>query len=201
MSSSGHTTWAGASGSRTKKDSQWVISIPLFALEGVSSAMAYTLWHRGVLIGETEFEDSEHAAQGNGRIHLAGAFCPTPYGRTLLPRLCGILTAASELKEEMARRGIDADEADGEQIEDLFETTAAGAHIVDIGRVLTEVELRYPGGTRLIVASMGFMDLAELASLSRKRDGREMSDTPLLPPGAPEFLVSVTLRGLSCAVH
>ena len=178
-----------------------MISILLFALERVFSAMTYTLWHRGVLIGQTKFEDSERAPQENGRLHLAGVFSPTAYGRRLLPRLCGILAAASELKDELARRGIDADEADGEQIEQVFDTIAAGARILDIGEALSEVELRDPGGTRLVVSSMGFMDVAELASLSRKLAGRELLDTQQLPPGSPEFLVSVTLRGLSCDVH
>jgi hypothetical protein len=172
--------------------------------------MPYTLWHRGVLIGETEFEsldsdtldtespdierrDMESAPPRDRRGHLVGAFQPTAYGRGLLPRLCGILTAAADLKEELVRHGSDADDASPELIEHLFENTAAGAHIIDIGRVLCDVELRAPTGVKLEVQSMGFMDLSELAQLSR-RFGEEPEPLHQLPPEAPEFLVSVTLR-------
>jgi hypothetical protein len=159
--------------------------------------MPYTLWHSGVLIGETDFEgdDSENL---RGRRHLAGAFRPTPYGRELLPRLCGMLTAAADLKEELVRRGLDADDAAPDEIEDLFETTTAGAHIVDIGRVLSEIELRAPSGGTLEVVSMGFLDLGELSRLSRRLDCEEppvQDEVPvMLPSHVPEFLVSVTLR-------
>lgn len=163
--------------------------------------MTYTLWHRGVLIGQTDFEGSESAPQDIGRLHLAGVFAPTPYGRRLLPRLCGIMTAASDLKDELERRGVDPDEAAPEEIDRLFETTPAGARILDIGHVLSEVELRDPVGARIVVASMGFMDLAELATLSQKLASGKMPDIRQLPPGAPEFLVSVTLRGLSSEVQ
>ena len=163
--------------------------------------MTYTFWHRGQLIGRTDFEDSERNEHDGGRLHMAGAFSPTPYGRQLLPRLCGILTAASEFKAELDRRGIDPDNLNEDQIENLFETTAAGAHIIGIGEILCDVELRDPAGTRLAVISMGFSDLAELASFSRKHGGRKTAGSRPLPPGAPEFLVSVTLRALSCDIH
>jgi len=160
--------------------------------------MTYTLWHRGVLIGETDFED-EH---GDGEapiprgLHLAGVFRPTEHGRTLLPRLCGIMTAAADLKEELTSRGLDPDVVPPDVMMHLFESTPAGAHIIDIGRVLSDVELRDPGGATLIVSSMGFMDLAELTSLSLRLGTKRVS-LDQLPSDAPEFLVSVTLRALT----
>lgn len=158
--------------------------------------MAYTLWHCGKLIGETDFEDEDKASGSNGspRRHLAGSFRPTAYGRTVLPRLCGMLTAASELKAELLRRGMNADDVPPEMIDHLFHTTAAGAHIVDIGRVLCDVALHSPSGKTLEVTSMSFLELAELASLSRKLGSGEMREPREMPPDAPEFLVSVTLR-------
>jgi hypothetical protein len=163
------------------------------------SRMPYTFWHREQLIGETDFEDERgmtvpHLGE---RRHLAGAFRPTPYGRLLLPRLCGMLTAGFELKEELARRGAAADDAPPEVIEPLFETTAAGAHVIDIGRVLTQVGLRDPGGVRLKVASMAFIELAELAALSRKLGVNETVEFDGVSGDVPEFLVSVTLRDLA----
>jgi hypothetical protein len=157
--------------------------------------MPFTLWHREQLIGETNFEQehAEAALHLGGRRHLAGVFRPTPYGRRLLPRLCGIFTAGFELKEELARRGFDADDVPPETMEELFESTAAGAHMIDIGRVLTQVALRDPGGVRLKVASMAFIELAELASLSRQLGKNQTVDFDAVPSDVAEFLVSVTL--------
>jgi hypothetical protein len=84
-----------------------------------------------------------------------------------------------------------------EIIEQLFETTAAGAHIIDIGRVLCEVELRDPAGVTQKVSSMAFIDLAELASISRRLGENEDVAIDDVPPEAAEFLVSVTLYDLS----
>jgi hypothetical protein len=165
--------------------------------------MPYTLWHQGKLIGETDFEDErgDSRSPGRPRFHLAGAFRPTAYGREILPRVCGILTAGADLKEELARRGLDADDAPPEMIEHLFETTAAGAHIIDIGRVLSEIELRAPSGHTLAFASMGFMELAELTSLSRRLGGNDHVGPVALRSDIPEFLVSVTLHDFGGASY
>jgi hypothetical protein len=161
--------------------------------------MPYTLWHRDELIGETDFEteNDQSGPRAAERRHLAGVFRPTTYGRRLLPRLCGMLTAGFDLKEELARRGLTGDDTSPETIDHLFETTEAGAHIVDIGRVLSEVELRDPGGVTLKVASMAFIELAELASLAHRLGMDESAYTEHAPPDVPEFLVSVTLRDLA----
>ena len=163
--------------------------------------MPFTLWHRDQLIGETEFEgegDITASLDTEGR-HLSGIFRPTPYGRRMLPRLCGILTAGFELEEEVLRRGFEPDAAPVELLEELFATTAAGAHIIDIGRALSEVFLRDPSGVRLQVATMGFIELAELARLSRQIDPGDGEDLNNVPPETGEFVVSVTLSDLSSA--
>jgi hypothetical protein len=163
----------------------------------VLSAMPYTLWHCGVLIGTTEFEGEDgDAPKLDASRHLAGAFHPTDYGRQLLPRVCGMLTAAADLKEELVLRGLNADDAPPELMEHLFENTAAGAHILDIGRVLCDVELRAPSGCRLEVASIGFMELAELAKLSRRHGRGDTSGVGRERSEVPEFLVSATFREL-----
>lgn len=168
--------------------------------------MPYTIWYRGELIGETEFEGQRDEIPRAHEIdpeapagkHLAGVFRPTTYGRQLLPRLCGIMTAAADLKEEVVRRGLDPDDVPPHLMRRLFEGTAAGLHILDIGRVLSEVELRNPTGLTVVVASMGFMDMGELASLTRRMGGSPPTvDFDHLPPEAPEFVVSVTIRELT----
>jgi hypothetical protein len=159
--------------------------------------MCFTVWHREQLIGETAFEEepTEGALHVGERRHLAGIFRPTAYGRQMLPRLCGFLTASLALKEEIVRRGVDPDDVSPEMVEHLFETTAAGAHIIDIGRALSEVCIRDPGGVVLKVASMAFMDISELASLSAKL-GEDSTAGEDAPANAAEFLVSVTLCDL-----
>jgi hypothetical protein len=159
--------------------------------------MCFTVWHREQLIGETEFEEerTESASRAGERRHLAGIFRPTAYGRRMLPRLCGILTASLALKEELIRRGVDPDDVPPEMAEHLFETTAAGAHIIDIGRALSEVCIRDSGGVMLKVASMAFMDLGELASLSGKL-GENSTTGVDVPANSAEFLVSVALSDL-----
>lgn len=161
--------------------------------------MPFTFWHRNQLIGETDFEEERQEAvpHGGERRHLAGIFRPTAYGRRLLPRLCGILTAGFALKEELLRRGIDPDDAPAGVMEHLFETTVAGAHMLDLGRALTEVCLRDPGGVRLKIASISFMDLNELGSLSRMLGTNQTVDFDHVPSEVAEFLVSVTLCDLT----
>ena len=162
------------------------------------SRMPFTFWHRDQLIGETEFEGERNviAPHRGERRHLAGIFRPTAYGRRILPRLCGIMTAGFALKEELVRRGVDPEDAPPEMMEHLFETTAAGAHVLDLGRALTEVCVRDPGGVKLKIASIGFMDLNELASLSRQIDTNQTVDFDHVPAEVAEFLVSVTLCDL-----
>ena len=160
--------------------------------------MPFTFWHRDQLIGESDFEDDRTVVAPNlgERRHLAGIFHPTAYGRRMLPRLCGIMTAGFALKEELVRRGVDPDDAPPELMEHLFESTAAGAHILDLGRALSEVCVRDPGGVKLKIASMGFMDLSELASLSRMLGENRPVDLDRVPSEVAEFLVSVTLCDL-----
>ena len=157
--------------------------------------MAHTLWHRGILIGETNFEcDGSGHARDSARSHLAGVFRPTAHGRRLLPRLCGILSASADLKDELLRRGLDPDDPPPDRIHEVLENTSAGARILDVGRVLSEVELRGPTGAPMRVASMAFMDLAELSSLTTRLDCSAILDHEAVPPRVAEFIVSVTLR-------
>ena len=155
--------------------------------------MAYTLWHTGVLIGETDFEGETENGRRTRR-HLSGAFRPTAYGRRMLPRMSGMLTAASDLKDELARRGLSETEMEPDAIANLFDTTPAGARIVDIGRALSEIELRDPSGAALEFASIAFIDLAELDALARKLECDTSVDLSAMPPQVMEFIVSVTLR-------
>jgi hypothetical protein len=161
--------------------------------------MSFTFWHRGQPIGETDFEQEhmETVPHAGERRHLAGIFRPTPYGRRLLPRLCGIMSAGFELKQELASRGLSTDDVPQDVLEYVFGTTAAGVQMLDVGRVLCEVRLRDPGGVTLQVASMAFIDLSELASLSAKLGVTQTVDLDEVSSEVAEFLVSVTLSDLA----
>lgn len=147
--------------------------------------MTYTLWHSGIRIGETMFE------QTHGRQKL-GVFRPTTYGLEIFPRLSGVLSAASRLKEEMSERGLS--EADAiENVGELIETTEGGRAMIELGRTLIDVELHDPKGKRLEFTSIAFSDLVELRSLCRKLGTGSVPDDAEIPADGPRYLVSVTL--------
>src|SRR5215831_5300267 len=125
--------------------------------------MAYTFWHCGILIGESELDEmSEHPRQ------RAGMFHPTAYGLSIFPRLTGILSAMHAFTDHCDANGVSPEEMAASEIEKLFDTTPSGRKIIDIGRTLSDVEVRAPDGGRLEFASIGFSDLLELQRLARE---------------------------------
>lgn len=140
--------------------------------------MAYTFWYSGILVGESNLEDSTgHARQ------LGGVFHPTPYGVEIFPRLTGILSAGHALKTYLDENGKSTDDMDADEIETLFNTHPAGQKIIDIGRTLSECEVRAPNGTLLEFESIGFSDLLEIEAF-----GRELSsgNSPEAAEAEPE---------------
>jgi hypothetical protein len=153
--------------------------------------MAYTLWHAGVLMGETDFEQN-----GGHPGQRAGVFRPTAYGRKVLPLVSGLLTAAADLKHELETRGMSEDDMSSEDVEDIFKITTAGQKVIDIGRNLADVQLRDASGTVLAFSSIAFIDVGELAHLMDRlgccsEEQRDAVDDE----HAPEFIVSATIRG------
>ena len=151
--------------------------------------MTYTFWHCGVLIGESDLEDGSDNPRQRG-----GVFWPTPHGLKVFPRLTGILTAGHALKSYLDANGLSEDQMERADVEKLLETTPAGRKIIDIGRMLSDVEMRSPDGKRLEFASIAFSDLMELQRLSQELDLETTDDLDEPPPGAPRYIVSATLR-------
>lgn len=151
--------------------------------------MAYTFWHSGILIGESDLEE----ASDNPRQH-AGIFRPTAYGLEVFPRLTGILSAGYALKMHLEANGVSTDDMDGVELDELFDSTPAGEKILDIGRTLSEVEMRAPDGLRLDFASIAFTDLSELQRLLGEMNAGAEHGLRDLPPDAPRYVVSATLR-------
>ena len=151
--------------------------------------MTYTFWHSGILIGESDLEEkSDHPRQ------RGGAFRPTAYGLELFPRLSGILAAGHALKTHLDANGLSPDEMDRQQIDELLDETPAGQQILDIGRTISEVEMRAPDGQRLEFESIAFSDLTELKRLVRELKIGAVDDLPDLTDTAPRYIVSATLR-------
>jgi hypothetical protein len=151
--------------------------------------MPYTFYHAGVLIGESKLEDVTSKRQ------RAGVFRPTPYGLDIFPRLTGILSAGHALETHLRENGLSLDDMEKAEIEHLLDTNPAGQKIIDIGRMLSEVEIQAPNGTRKEFEQIAFID-----QLEWKRVGKLLSDPEAevaieeWPPGVPRYVVSVTLR-------
>jgi hypothetical protein len=157
--------------------------------------MAYTFWHCGILIGESELEEDPDETR-----HLAGVFTPSAYGLQIFPRLTGILTAGHQLKTYLEENGLSEDDMGRTEVERLFDTTPAGQKIVDIGRTLCDVEMRAPNGKRLEFTSIAFSDLLELRSLLHDLVPDSKHDLDNLPEDAPRYIVSATVRDEFAAV-
>lgn len=148
--------------------------------------MTYTFWYSGILIGESDFEDPLDDPR-----RLSGTFRPTPYGEELFPRLTGVLSAGHALKAHLDAKGLDPDEMDGDEVDQLFETSEAAQKIVDIGRTLSEVETRAPDGTRVEFASIAFIDTQEIPRLLRELTG-QTGDPAEVPVDGPRYVVCGT---------
>lgn len=150
-------------------------------------AMSYSFWHCGVLIGESDLDDP-----GNRPRQLSGVFRPTSYGIGVFPRLTGILTAGHALKEHLDANGLVAEEMEKSEIEQVLDTTPAGRKIIDIGRALSDVEVRAADGRPLEFASIAFIDLAELKVLASKLGDADSIDPDEWPTDTPRYTVSAT---------
>jgi hypothetical protein len=151
--------------------------------------MTYTFWHSGILIGESDLEDDSGNPGQRG-----GVFRPTAYGLEVFPRLTGILSAGHALKTHLDANGLCPEAMERSEIDDLLDTTPAGQKIIDIGRMLSEVEVRASDGRRLEFASIGFTDLLELKRLARELEVGSAAGLADLPPDVPRYMVSATFR-------
>jgi hypothetical protein len=151
--------------------------------------MTYTFWHSGILIGESDLDEPTD----NPR-RRAGVFRPTPYGLEVFPRLGGTLFAGHDLKTYLDANGLDPDEMERDEIEELLDTHPAGQRIIEIGRMLSEVEMRADDGQRLAFESIAFMDMQEWEEVFRELEARSADDPRSLRPDGSRYIVSTTLR-------
>jgi len=153
--------------------------------------MTYTFYHSGILIGESDLEDV-----ADNRRQRAGVFRATAYGLDIFPRLTGILSAGHAFEEHLKANGLSLDNMERAEIDQLLDTVPAGQKIIDIGRMLSEVEIHAPNGAPLEFESIAFID-----QLEWKRMAKLLSDPAAeveeWPPGVPRYVVSVTLQNSS----
>src|SRR5688500_14506333 len=153
--------------------------------------MTYTFYHCGVLVGESDLE----AVSPNPR-QRAGVFWPTTHGLHVFPRLSGMLAATHALKTHIESSGLCPDELDSDAVEEILDTTPAGQKVLDIGRMLSDVEVHAPDGRWLEFTSIAFSEPAEIRRLAQtlQIDGaNELPDLSELPADVPRYIVSVTL--------
>ena len=151
--------------------------------------MPYTFYHCGVLVGVSDLEATSRNPRQRG-----GIFWPTAHGLHLFPRLSGMLTAAHALRTDLDANGLCPDQMGNGDIDELLETTPAGQKVIDIGRMLSDVEMRAPDGRRMEFASIAFSDPMEVRRLARALRIAAADDLTDLPADAPRHIVSVTLR-------
>jgi hypothetical protein len=137
--------------------------------------MTYTFRHAGTLMGDASMQKSP-----TNRWQRAGIFKPNAYGLELLPRLTCLLTASYELKQALVERGLPPDDLRQPEALELIETTSGGRKMIDVGRVLSKIEVRDPDGHPVRIASIAFSDIRELQSLTRlmKIDNQEILQVP-----------------------
>ena len=153
--------------------------------------MTYTFYHAGILIGESDLEDV-----AANRRQRAGVFRATGYGMDIFPRLTGILSAGHALEKHLEANGLSLDKMERAEIDHLLDTVPAGQKIIDIGRMLSEVEIHAPNDDPLEFESIAFIDQLEWKRVG-KLLGDPAADLEQLPPGMPRYVVSATLRHAS----
>jgi hypothetical protein len=153
--------------------------------------MAYTFWHAGILIGDSDFEERTDSPRQRG-----GVFRPTAHGLALFPYLSGMLSVAHEFKLHLDSINRSPEDLDDEEIREIFESTPLGKKVLDIGRTLSEVELRRPDGRVQHVVSIAFSDLHEMKRLARDQAlaPSDAEVTTEAPADAPRYMVSATFR-------
>jgi hypothetical protein len=150
--------------------------------------MPFTLWKRGILIGETDFG----LAKLGGR-RRAGVFHPTPAGMMVLPALTAMALALFGLGDAMKRLPLsdEAIERDPDAALDAFERSPEGQRVLAAAEQIAELELRDENGKRVEFASILVTDLEELRALGVVRKGASAKR----PKGGDpvRYFISVTL--------
>jgi hypothetical protein len=91
--------------------------------------------------------------------------------------------------------GLDAEEMDKDQVIELLDKTPAGQKLIDLGRMLSEVEMHGPDGKPLAFKSIAFSDLLELKRLASELNTGLEENLAEAELNGPRYIVSATLQG------
>jgi hypothetical protein len=146
--------------------------------------MPFTLWKRGVLIGETDFGLGKPSG-----CRRAGVLHPTPSGVMALPALTAMAPALFALGEAMPRLGLsdEAIERDGNAALEAFEYSPEGQKVLAAAEQIAELELRDASGEPVAFDSILVTDLEELVMASAVSSAGHLTGDPV------RYLISVTL--------
>jgi len=128
--------------------------------------MSYTLWSRGRLLGETDFE----FVRCFDKMRM-GFLHPTDAGYQIMPIACGVSPAFRKLADAtgLSKRRRSVDQADGMSQEAMMATTeyadlaAAIAHQEGL-----DLELRSPGGNTIRTEYIAIIDTEYLIGIAKK---------------------------------
>lgn len=126
--------------------------------------------------------------------HKSGDFHPTPYGRTLLPRVTGVLSAEMALVKHTESEIPNWRQLSPETLEPLLRESEAGRALTDAGRVLKEVQVRGPDGKPVEFGMIAFCDIDEFRRVSLALGTHSLEQLMNLAEGTPAFTVSLLLR-------
>jgi hypothetical protein len=123
--------------------------------------MRYTLWHRDVLVGETDFG---LGMRGGSR---AGVFHPAPSGMAVLPALTAMAPALIGLGEMMERLPLldEEIERDVDGAVEAITSSPEGQRMLRAAEQIAELELRDDNGKHVPFDSILVSDLQEMTAM------------------------------------
>jgi hypothetical protein len=145
--------------------------------------MRYTVWHRDILIGETNFGLGD---RGSSR---AGIFHPTASGMTVLPALTAMAPALLAAGEAMNRFPIAEQdiERDIDGAIEAFASSPEGQRVLRAAEQMADVELRDDSGRLVPYDSILVSDVLEMAAL-----GAELLPDRSPGPDPVRYIITAT---------
>jgi hypothetical protein len=149
----------------------------------------YTVWLGDEKVGETRLELNSH------RPERAGAFVPTEYGLTVMPRITAKFNALAAFHELCVGRGLDPRRfgRDGvHAVADAFGTTPEGQRLVEAFRATAELTVRDEAGRECIWESLSIIDLDDIKAAAEARRPDLAATLPDHRAASVQYMIAVT---------
>jgi hypothetical protein len=150
--------------------------------------MPFTVWKRGMLIGQTDLELGELGGR-----RRAGVFHPTPPGVIVLPALTVMAPALFRLGDAMKRLPLSEEEIerDGDAALEAFDRSPEGQAVLAAAEHIAELEVRDANGRDVTFESILISDLEDLGKMGIVRKGASAKRRTAGDP--VRYLISLTL--------